>query len=325
MSRYYNFLKLIFLAVVLLLLYRQLSDDNAHQAVQMVWHKHLKGPNIFYLLICFILMPLNWLLESKKWQILMSPFVRLTSAHAIKTVLAGVAAGIVTPARIGEYGGRMITSAPELRPQVISATLLGSIAQNLCNILAGIIFSYYFLKSQFGVTYLHGYTFLVVVSLQVGLMIVMYYNLPKVANFIDALIKTKLTQKLSNKLRSLNLYNNRLLHKVLAISALRYVIYVLQYVLIIKFLGAAIAPDVLIGNITGIYLVQTILPIPAFFSVIARGELAILVWTSAGFDQVSALVATFGLWLINLIIPALIGLLIIYKTDIKKYFIKNEN
>lgn len=79
---------------------------------------------------------------------------------------------------------------------------------------------------------------------------------------------------------------------------------------------------ILYSNVSGIYLIQTGIPLPAFLSVFARGELAILVWSSVGIDEMTALVATFGLWLINLIIPALLGLLVLFQTDLKKYFTK---
>lgn len=275
-----------------------------------------------YLCLCMGLMPLNWWLESKKWQILLSPYTIISGTQAFKSVLAGVAAGIVTPARLGEYAGRLIINDPNLKPQVIVATFLGSLAQNLCNITIGLTFSYYFLKNLIGVTYLNGLTFLIVVIMQVVLMTGIYYNLPKVAIFLKKILKISYIDKWQNHIRALDQYPNRLLHKVLAISAIRYLIYFMQYILILMFLGVQLASEIYIQNISSIYLIQTLIPLPAFVSVLARGELAILVWTAVGVDEVSALAATFGLWMINLILPAIMGLFIIYSTDFKKYFSK---
>lgn len=267
-------------------------------------------------------MPVNWFLESKKWQILMSPHVALSLNDALKTVLSGIALGIATPARIGEYGGRLLTSDPNHKPQVISATLLGSIAQNLCNVVMGLVFSYYFLKSIFNVTYSDHITFSIAVGLQIGILIFIYYKLPKVAKFVERFLKWKYFLKISSKLKSLDLYTVPLLNKIILISLLRYSIYFIQYLLILKFLGVQNDFLELSGGIASIYLIQTGIPLPAFLSILARGELAILVWSSLGIVELTALVATFILWFVNLIFPSLVGLMILTRFDVKAYFKK---
>jgi hypothetical protein len=296
--------------------------SEGKSALYDTWMSGKFDGNFWFLMLCFLFMPLNWWLESTKWRWLMSPHISMSTFSALKTVLAGVAAGIMTPARLGEYGGRLVTSDPELKTQVVSATLLGSIAQNLCNIVVGLGFSYFFLKNVFGVTYGQGIAFSIIVSIQIFLMVWFYYNLPKVAHFIEQYVNTKYTNKISKQIKTLDLYQKGLLHRVLAISFMRYCIYFCQYVLFMMFLGINVEKLTLFSNISGIYLVQTGIPLPGFLSVFARGELALLVWSSVGVDSVTALVATFGLWLINLILPSLVGVVILLGTDFKKYFTK---
>lgn len=89
-------------------------------------------------------MPINWILEGRKWQLLMAPFENISLKKAIKIIVSGVAVGIVTPGRIGEYAGRLVASDPTQKTEVITATLLGSIAQNFWNILGGVALSYVF-------------------------------------------------------------------------------------------------------------------------------------------------------------------------------------
>lgn len=267
-------------------------------------------------------MPINWYLESKKWQILMSPHSKLTLLEALKTVLAGIAMGIATPARIGEYGGRLLTSDPDHKAEVISATLLGSIAQNLCNVVVGLLFSYYFLKSIFHVTYSDHITFSMVVGLQIVLLFLIYYKMPKVAQFVERFFRWKYFLKISSKLKSLDLYTVPILNKIILISGLRYSIYFAQYYLILLFLDVQYEFLQLSGGIASIYLIQTGIPMPAFLSILARGELAILVWSSLGIIELTALIATFILWFVNLIFPSLIGLLVLSNFDVKAYFKK---
>lgn len=252
----------------------------------------------------------------------MSPHIELTFVQSLKTVLSGVAAGIVTPARLGEYGGRLVTSSPEMKTQVISATLLGSISQNFWNVTLGLCFSYFFLKTVFGVTSGEGLAFSVLIIVQICGMIWLYYNLSKVANYIQRLVGNTYSAKIKKIMTPISSYDQKLLHKVLILSLIRYCIYFGQYYLMIIFLGISLDSLTMSSNIAGIYLIQSAIPLPGFLSILARGELAIFVWSSVGVDAVIALMATFCLWFINLIIPAISGVVILFSIDLKKYFIK---
>lgn len=264
-----------------------------------------------------MLMPVNWWLESIKWQILMSPFEAISRKQSLKTVLAGVAVGIVTPARLGEYAGRLITSNPDKKSEAVAATFLGSIAQNLCNITIGLLFSYFFLKNYFDVTYLDSVTFFVLIIIHILILCLIYYQLPKV---VTKLSKFERLIPYLKKVDHINLYSIPILNKVLILSFCRYLIYFGQYFLVMKFLGQNDDSLAIMANIAMIYLIQTGIPLPAFISVFARGELAVLIWSSLSIDALTALTATFILWTVNLIFPSLAGLWIIYKTDINKFF-----
>lgn len=311
----------IFLILGLLLLFQSTKGKgiDLHSIRHFVSNNNL---SYWYLIFTILLMPLNWWLESLKWQKLMAPHQQINTGMAIRTILAGITSGILTPARIGEYAGRLITSRNDQKPLVISATLLGSIAQNLCNIIAGLIFSYCFLKSTFNVTYKDHFTFSIIITIQLIIFIGMYYNLSKVAHFIERLIGTKLIGKYSAKLKSLDLYNTKLLNIVLIISACRYFVYFIQYFFMLRFFGVSEDLNILSGNIAGIYLIQTGIPLPGFMSLFARGEIAVLVWSGLGIEAITALSATFGLWFINLIIPAVLGLFIWINIDLRTYFNK---
>jgi len=318
-----QFIKILIILIFAGLLYFQLTKGEGIEAVLTIWTKQKHNIRLQYFLFVIILMPINWWLEALKWQKLMSPHQHINIINSVQTILAGVAAGLVTPARIGEYAGRLITSDPNRKTQVISATLLGSISQNLCNIVGGLIFSYYFLKSVFLVTYHDHLTFIVIVTVQVGCLIGLYYNLPKVAHFIERKAGNRFILKYSTKLKSLDLYSTSLLNSVLTISATRYIVYFTQYIFIMKFLGSDQSFVALSGNIAAIYLIQTGIPLPAFLGIFARGEIAVIVWSGLGIDKFIALTATFGLWFINLIIPSLAGTVILFKTDLNKY-LKNK-
>lgn len=298
---------------------KQLNTDEASRLFTQLHAQVQTKTHLLLLLAIIILMPLNWCLESKKWQLLMSPFVHVSLKQSLRIVIAGIAAGIFTPGRVGEYAGRVITSDKNKKMEVISATLLGSISQNLWNIAGGLGFCYFFLKNVFPATNGYVLPLLLMVAIQIVILLFLYYNLPKVTDFM---VRKTFIRRYKNQLTELKAYSAKILNKTLFLSFIRYLTYIGQYVLTMLLFNVDVAPLDMIGNITGIILIQTGIPLPMFLSILARGELAILVWSTSGVDSLTALAATFLIWFINLIVPAVIGLFILTKVDVYKYFKK---
>src|SRR5690606_38256336 len=59
--------------------------------------------------------------------------------HAFKAVLSGVSFSITLPNRVGEYAGRIMYMPEGNRLKTISVTVVGSMAQLLITLIAGII------------------------------------------------------------------------------------------------------------------------------------------------------------------------------------------
>jgi len=267
----------------------------------------------FLLVPVLMLMPLNWLLEAQKWRLLLSPFTKITFDQALKTIFVGITLGVVTPARVGEYAGRLISSDQHYRSQVITATMLGSIAQNTINIAVGLLLCYGFLNSIDLLNSWQYSTFTIVVSLQVALLLWIYYHLPKVVSSFKNMIKRIIKYEIKIDFSYLSIYSHSILNITIGISFLRYLTYFLQYFLILLFLGVGNDWIDLASSISTIFLIQTGIPVPAFLSIFARGELAILVWGQLSIPAFIALTASLILWFTNLIFPALIGLYFLYK------------
>lgn len=315
-------IKYVIIGFIIVLIIQQLSNDDTVQIFKTYTELRFTPGHYLLLTGILILMPINWLLEGRKWQILMSPHTDLKLKNAVRIVLAGIAAGIFTPGRIGEYAGRAVTSDSSKKIEVVSATLLGSIAQNLCNIAGGLLFSYYFLKNVFHVTNNYILPLILMVAVQICLLLLLYFRLSKVA---AVLAEKSVFHRYKDKLYGLGIYTNRILFRVLFLSFVRYCIYTLQYVITMILLNVQLPITETLGNIMGIYLIQTGIPLPAIISIFARGEIAILVWGTVGVSSITALSATFLIWLINLILPAIAGLKVIAGTSFYRYFKKEEH
>ncbi len=67
-----------------------------------------------------------------------------------------------------------------------------------------------------------------------------------------------------------------------------------------------------------IFLVQTSIPLPPIWSLLVRGQAALYFWGLFAVSPIAILASTFALWVINLILPALFGLVLLMATNIPK-------
>ena len=93
----------------------------------------------FWLTTTLMLMILNWFLEAKKWQILARPFQKLSIKNAYKSVLAGLATGLITPNRLGNFIGRLAYIQKANKVQATIHTQMGNLAQFIITITLGIV------------------------------------------------------------------------------------------------------------------------------------------------------------------------------------------
>lgn len=309
-------LKLLLLALVGYVLYDQIVLNKDMATIKYQLQKGLEGSNWVYLVGCVVLMPINWLIESVKWRILILPWKNLTKIDAMKAIYAGISVGLVTPARIGEYGGRLLLIDGEDRIKSIPATLISSIAQNISNIIGGYIGALIFCYCYFSFN-----RFVYIAGSILGLLVIimlcaLFFNISKLK--LDGLNRWWLGKLLNKQAHVISQYDRPILKRVLTLSYLRYLIYCTQYVLILDFLGLELSLLAAFSGVAVIYLFQSGIPLPPILSVIARGELAIVIWSLFTANVGGILVATFGLWVINLVFPALLGLLIILNVNFLK-------
>ena len=309
-------LKLLLLALVGYVLYDQVVLNQDMATIKYQLQKGLEGSNWVYLVGCVVLMPINWLIESVKWRILILPWKNLTKIDAMKAIYAGISVGLVTPARIGEYGGRLLLIDGEDRIKSIPATLISSIAQNISNIIGGYIGALIFCYCYFSFN-----RFVYIAGSILGLLVIimlcaLFFNISKLK--LDGLNRWWLGKLLNKQANVISQYDRPILKRVLTLSYLRYLIYCTQYVLILDFLGLELSLLAAFSGVAVIYLFQSGIPLPPILSVIARGELAIVIWSLFTANVGGILVATFGLWVINLVFPALLGILIILNVNFLK-------
>lgn len=309
-------LKLILAILLFYLIYCQVFSRSNINEIYAEFINNLSKDRLYYLVICILLMPLNWLLESLKWRSLVKEFQVLSLGKSYRAILAGLSVGIITPQRVGEYGGRVLLLDEENRVKGILATFICSLAQNGVNVIFGII-GVFFLNKELDLVSEYWIILLVIgVLLTICLFYILYRNTKSLKSLVRKHVKIKWLREGIFKLAYLKEINLTLHLEVLMYATMRFGVYLLQYILILWFFGIDMSLFQGFSGVSSIYLIQSGIPLPPIVDVAARAELAYLIWGVYSENVLGILSATYGLWIINLILPSLLGLFYLIKMNL---------
>ena len=282
--------------------------------------------------IVVLLLPVNLLLESLKWQYLMQKLEHVTMAGAFKAILAGITASVFLPNRVGDYLGRVFILKKADRWQATLATILGSMAQLLTTILFGLTAVVFFLPrwispdSSLNRWASAGLVFSIFV---VSAVLVFAFLNFSVFSVLLKSISGRAYKKIARYAEVFSWYNVRELFYVLLISIIRYLVFSLQFFLLLRIFQIHIGYLHAMMVIGFIYLLMSIIPTIALSEIGVRGSVSLYAFglffgitpLSEGLSR-AIVAASSALWLLNLALPALSGLFFIFKL---RFFRNNKN
>lgn len=300
-------------------LYRQVND-KPNVGIQWQQIKNSYTSWKWWLVLCLMLV--NWGIEAAKWQLLVKHLQKFSFFRSFKSVFAGCSVTMLTPNRVGEYGGRVFYIEDGNRIKAISLAVVGSISQLLVTMLMG-CFGLFFLRyfSQFNhsiVSVLPQFWETILISLCVGLTLILLLFYLRLGWLVRMMEKLPALQKIVKHISVLNEFNNLQLVQILSLSFVRYLVFVLQYVLLLQVMDVQIAGWLCFCLMTIFYLVMAVAPTFGFIELPVRvgASWAILkLYTS---NELGVGAAGLGIWLINLVVPAVIGSLLILSIKIVK-------
>lgn len=310
--------KVLLVAILLYVLYRQLWGSDHWETFLAFWTQARWQENRLYLLLTVLLMPINWWLETAKWWILLRRIYPSPLGKAFLAVLNGISLSLFTPHRIGEYGGRILPYPPAGHAKVIMASLVANLGQLLCLITAGFIGIILWGRSFFA-----DYEVIYDVGFYLGgpILVLLWWGFFSVRWLLPYLERMKWPDWLAwlpKTLAHARQFDPWLLVRSTSLAATRYLIYSIQFVCLLIFFGLSIPWHILLLGVFVIYLLQSGLPLPPALGLLSRGELGVLIWQNYEVNPLVILAASLALFIINLAIPALLGLMVIVKTNITK-------
>ncbi len=273
--------------------------------------------SILPLIIVFFLMFLNWGAEVFKWKLLANYMMPVSYKLATKSTLAGVAASVFTPFRVGTYFGKAAMFPHKYRAKGLILQLFNSIAMFEVNFFFGLLFigilGTVASEPIFGID---KDLLSTIGFIGAGMVLVFWYLFVNVRVLLSTFDKWKIT---SNWRKYFDLVNDKrytnLSLTLIFVSVARYLIITYQYVLAYEVFGVGIEGwETFVAAGTLFFVFQFI---PVFNAVefgVMRTTLLSLILTTFGLLEeltpqitLSITLASFFIWLINLAIPSLIG------------------
>ncbi len=272
---------------------------------------------VYILISVLMLMIINWGLEILKWRILTQRFTKLKFSHCIKGVISGITISMFLPNRMGDVAGKILWLRPGSRWKGFFANIYASFSQIIATLFVSSFAMLYFFTLNIP-DFSHEIMGTSVFALSIiilPLLLLAYFNLGFLSRLLQK-IRTKWIVRISSNLGILNIFSIHTRLIILLISLIRFLIYCIQFYLLLRLFGFPIAFFEGIMIISVVYFFITVVPQFAIAEVATRGALTIFVFDlygkSAGLPitghEAILLLASTSLWLINLFIPAMAGL-----------------
>lgn len=325
---YNRVIKTVIILAAAYFLYNQLFLKNTVQDLSNALAAMIsKRRFLTFLIPVVLLMPVNWFLEALKWKQVVSAREKLSIGIALKAVFAGVTISSISVNRTGEFLGRIFVLKKYSFWEGAVVTIVGSYAQTFNTFFWGIL-SLFLLTSPYAdqfnfVNSSLYYLFFLLAFLGLVLFLFFYYKI----SWLNKLVKDKYI-RLRRTINILKLINNFTLNKVMILSVLRYFVFSLQFYLLMLGVSIEIPVFTSLMLISVMFLFNTIRPSIALIEIGLRSASALFVFElyyqsllgSDSFPNIEIAAVTSFIWLINIVLPAMIGM--VYIKDLR--FFKKE-
>jgi hypothetical protein len=303
-------------------LYKQIkAQPHLQDSIDLIKQAPL-GEEAFKFWIVIILVFANWGLEARKWQLLMKQLEPTKYFLAFKAVLSGVTLSLNMPNRIGEYGGRILYAKEGNRIKAISLSIAGSMSQLIITLLMGCVGLLFLINTQqFNVNSIMGLSFFwikIFLFLTAGAAFILLFIYFRISWLIKIIERIPAFVKYASYISVLENFHAKVLLRLLSLSLVRFMVFVIQYILLLQVLDVEINLVQGFCVISILFLVLAIIPSFAIADLGIRGKFSVELLTLYSANTVGIIGTTFGIWFINLFIPAIAGSILILSTKIFK-------
>lgn len=305
-------IKILVVITAVFFIYRALQKESAYLTLLTTsFYVEIYKSSSFWTIsiIITLLSVLNAIAEAVKWKYAIRKAFAINIAEALKAVYAGFALSFITPHGLGDYLGRIGMLRNVNRLHLVAPLFVARYSLYLITILFGNIGLYVFLNNSNYSDFIFA-----IYTLSCIVFFAFYFRL---ASFTKLLAKLPFYDKYEKYILLVEQYTFTELFILVSLSAVRYIIFSTQLLLIMYLLKIELPFEIMLSGITFVFLAKSILPTLSFLTDLTIREFAAVSFF-AFYDVSSApiILATLLLWVINIVIPSITGLFFINQLSV---------
>ncbi len=302
------------LAIIALayLVYRLVTFEHWDQAGQR-FSDAFTGNRLFFLAAAILLIVLNFSSEAIKWQRLVNRLEPVTYLKAMAGILSSLTMAITTPNRIGDIVTRGLILKPGHRLAGTGHTFLCVLAQMVVTITLGLVGAATYLPRNEYLLKDHPDSIMVTlaVSISTGLiLVILFFSIDRLSGFFQRFRWLKVFHPFLVALQGVSFKDKAFL---LLFSTIKFLTYITQFYLVLNFFDINLNAFTGLSAVALIQLILHFVPVPTVGDLGVRGSVSILILGPYTSDVPAIVFTTFIIWIINIMIPALIGLVLLRK------------
>ncbi|MBX2932417.1 MAG: flippase-like domain-containing protein [Chitinophagaceae bacterium] len=285
-----------------------------HQAWQIIVDSYSTTAS-WKLYAVVALMFVNWGIEAKKWQILVAGIQKIAFFRAFRAIFTGQAVALNTFNGIGEYVGRVVYLKDGNRLRAIALSIVGSLSQLIITLVMGLIgLVYVRLNILDEAHHLQGLSkfwldaMMYSLSFLTVIFLFIYFQMSWLTKLME---KIPFVAKYSFYIQKLEDFHYKELTKILLLSFFRYVVFVVQYLLLLQLFQVEASIIQLAWVVCVLFLVLAVVPSIPVAELGLRGEVSRQLFGLLSANILGIIFTAAIIWVINRVIPAIAGSLFI--------------
>lgn len=291
------------------IIYIRLKSDFSPEKLDLLSASAFSPRGILCFVTCLLLIPINWGIEAYKWKLITAPIQWISYKTASKSVYSGVCVGNLAPGRATEFLAKIIFFKIENRPKITVLHFVGGMFQLSMTIIAGFIALLFTLNNFGSDSAWMTYTTSAIGIVLLCLLVLSIYKINFILNFIS-----KKISKQSEVEDFQYSFSAALLLKLFGFSALRYLVFFTQFLLLIYLfhedIGVAIFPGIALY-----FLITTTIPMISVLEAAIRAAVALIVFKDSGISTPALALSSLLIWIVNIIIPSIFGYLVLLRQN----------
>ncbi len=305
------FIKIIIGVISFWVIYSKFSSipELKEQSITNLSH----SATVVLLIFSLVLMPINWGIESYKWKSITSLVEPVSYSTAFQSVFSGICVGNIAPGRAMEFLAKVFFFKSQNRPSITILHFINGMFQMLITVSVGMICVAAKLINQ------QGSNIIVYGTIVVGSLLIL--------GFCWAITHVSFIQSKLSFLRWFKKMEAKdfvklpeiLIVKLVLLSMARYMVFTIQFYLIYQAFSSNTDFVSLFMSIAAYFVLTSLIPMISIIEPAIRAAIALFVFNTSPDHTLVVILASTFLWIINVVIPSIIGYIVILrkKMDIK--------